>query len=117
MEYFDYLVIILYKIVCTIHSCYFVSVGFMLLFLFVVKLVVLSLMSDSFFTCFQSMFKKCGGILNDCEGVNSIRPISDTEVEVITTKRSYRSKSVILTCGPYVNKLLKTVDLQLPIQV
>ena len=49
--------------------------------------------------------------------VKSINPVNDELVEVVTNNGVYSAKSVVLTCGPWINDVLKSVNLKIPVQV
>ena len=69
------------------------------------------------FMFLQKNFLNFGGRMHDGEKVEIIRPINDDLVEVTTNNKTYYTKSVVLTCGPWINDVLKPLDLQLPIKV
>ena len=49
--------------------------------------------------------------------VVKVEPINEQTVRVYTNNQVYVTKSVVLTCGPWINDLLKPLRLQLPIAV
>ena len=55
--------------------------------------------------------------MRDGEKVELIKPINDELVEVVTNKETYLSGSVVLTCGSWINNVLKPLNLQLPVKV
>lgn len=59
--------------------------------------------------------KKFGGQINDSEKVENILPGS--VVTVRTEKGTYKTKSLIITPGPWICKLMKPLGLNLPIRV
>ncbi|XP_072312309.1 peroxisomal sarcosine oxidase [Eucyclogobius newberryi] len=63
----------------------------------------------------QDMFKKFGGVVRDQEKVVDITP--GPVVTVTTSARSYRARSVVITAGPWANRLLAPTGLQLPLEV
>ncbi|XP_008306884.1 peroxisomal sarcosine oxidase [Cynoglossus semilaevis] len=63
----------------------------------------------------QRQFEKLGGIIRDKEKVIDIKP--GPVVTVSTTAGVYQAKSVVITAGPWANKLLAHTGLQLPLQV
>nr|XP_009857934.2 peroxisomal sarcosine oxidase-like [Ciona intestinalis] len=65
----------------------------------------------------QSEIKKSGGVVRDQEKVLSIEPVNQDIVRVRTNKNVYKCRSVVLTCGPWANELLKPLGLQLPLTV
>jgi len=63
----------------------------------------------------QEQFVAFGGILHDSEKVVDIQPGSIINIK--TTKNCYKAKSVIITTGPWVNRILKPLGLQIPLSV
>ncbi|KAM9210020.1 peroxisomal sarcosine oxidase isoform 3-T3 [Dugong dugon] len=63
---------------------------------------------------FQDAVRQLGGILHDGEKVTEIKP--GLPVKVKTTSRSYQAKSVVITAGPWTNRLLSTLGIQLPLR-
>jgi glycine/D-amino acid oxidase-like deaminating enzyme len=64
------------------------------------------------------MFQKFGGVIRDSEPVTTIMPTpGDTCVTVVTAKRSYRSKKVVVAVGPWAPKVLGMLGLRLPLKV
>uniref|UniRef100_A0A8C6WKU8 Peroxisomal sarcosine oxidase n=1 Tax=Neogobius melanostomus TaxID=47308 RepID=A0A8C6WKU8_9GOBI len=63
----------------------------------------------------QDQFKKYGGVLRDQEKVVDIKP--GAVVTVTTLAKTYRARSVVITAGPWANKLLAPTGLQLPLEV
>ncbi|CAK8694783.1 unnamed protein product [Clavelina lepadiformis] len=57
-----------------------------------------------------------GGVIQDNEKVEKINTISPQEVEILTTKATYNAKSIVITCGPWTNNILKAFHIQLPIK-
>ncbi|XP_078081026.1 peroxisomal sarcosine oxidase isoform X2 [Mustelus asterias] len=62
----------------------------------------------------QDLFRRFGGTICDGEKVVDIQPGS--LVTVTTTARIYRAKSLVITAGPWTNKLLNHLRLQLPLK-
>uniref|UniRef100_A0A8C3SYI4 Peroxisomal sarcosine oxidase n=1 Tax=Chelydra serpentina TaxID=8475 RepID=A0A8C3SYI4_CHESE len=62
----------------------------------------------------QDEFRRCGGALHDGQKVTDIKP--GVVVTVTTTAGVYRAKSLVITAGPWANKLLAPLRLQLPLQ-
>uniref|UniRef100_A0A3B4AXW8 Peroxisomal sarcosine oxidase n=1 Tax=Periophthalmus magnuspinnatus TaxID=409849 RepID=A0A3B4AXW8_9GOBI len=56
-----------------------------------------------------------GGVLRDQEKVVDINP--GPIVTVTTSAKSYRAKSVVITAGPWANRVLASTGLQLPLKV
>ncbi|XP_030261115.1 peroxisomal sarcosine oxidase [Sparus aurata] len=63
----------------------------------------------------QGQFQKLGGVIRDNEMVTDIKP--GPVVTVSTSAGVYRAKSVVITAGPWANKLLSHTGLQLPLEV
>ncbi|CAG6007029.1 peroxisomal sarcosine oxidase isoform 2-T2 [Menidia menidia] len=63
----------------------------------------------------QDQFQMLGGIIRDKEMVTDIKP--GPIVTVSTTAHVYQAKSVVITAGPWANRLLIQTGLQLPLQV
>lgn len=63
----------------------------------------------------QDQFKKYGGVLRDQAKVVDIKP--GAIVTVTTSAKTYRARSVVITAGPWANRLLAPTGLQLPLEV
>lgn len=63
----------------------------------------------------QDLFRKHGGVIRDQEKVVDIKP--GAVVTVMTADRTYRARSVVITAGPWANRLLAPTGLQLPLEV
>ncbi|KAK1900033.1 Peroxisomal sarcosine oxidase, partial [Dissostichus eleginoides] len=63
----------------------------------------------------QGQFQKLGGVIRDKEKVTDITP--GPVVTVSTSAGVYRAKSLVITAGPWANKLLAHIGLQLPLEV
>lgn len=63
----------------------------------------------------QDQFQKLGGVIRDNTMVTDIKP--GPVVTVSTSAGVYRAKSVVITAGPWANKLLAHTGLQLPLEV
>ncbi|KAM7413753.1 hypothetical protein PAMA_020906 [Pampus argenteus] len=63
----------------------------------------------------QGQFQKLGGVIRDKEKVTNIKP--GPVVTISTTAGVYRAKSVVITAGPWANRLLAHTDFQLPLEV
>ncbi|XP_068568715.1 peroxisomal sarcosine oxidase isoform X1 [Cebidichthys violaceus] len=63
----------------------------------------------------QGQFEKLGGVIRDNEKVTDIKP--GPVVTVSTSAGVYRAKSVVITAGPWANRLLAHTGLQLPLKV
>ncbi|XP_040903234.1 peroxisomal sarcosine oxidase [Toxotes jaculatrix] len=73
------------------------------------------LYADRVLKTVQGQFQKLGGIIRDQEKVMDIKP--GPVVTVSTSAGVYRAKSVVITAGPWTNRLLAHAGLQLPLQV
>uniref|UniRef100_A0A8C3A6K3 Peroxisomal sarcosine oxidase n=1 Tax=Cyclopterus lumpus TaxID=8103 RepID=A0A8C3A6K3_CYCLU len=60
-------------------------------------------------------FEKLGGVIRDNEKVTDIKP--GPVVTVATSAAVYRAKSLVITAGPWANRLLAHTGLQLPLKV
>ncbi|XP_006891035.1 PREDICTED: peroxisomal sarcosine oxidase [Elephantulus edwardii] len=72
------------------------------------------LYADKALRALQDAIRQLGGIVQDGEKVLEIKP--GLPVTVRTTSRSYQAKSVIITAGPWTNRLLRPLGIQLPLQ-
>ncbi|EDO44145.1 predicted protein [Nematostella vectensis] len=63
----------------------------------------------------QDQFVQFGGVLQDGEKVLEIIP--GDIIKIKTSKAIHRAKSVVITAGPWINKILKPLSLQLPVEV
>ncbi|XP_022618693.1 peroxisomal sarcosine oxidase isoform X1 [Seriola dumerili] len=63
----------------------------------------------------QGQFQKLGGIIRDKEKVMDIKP--GPVVTVSTSAGVYRTKRLVITAGPWANRLLSHTGLQLPLEV
>ncbi|XP_070334874.1 peroxisomal sarcosine oxidase isoform X2 [Odocoileus virginianus] len=63
----------------------------------------------------QDAIQQLGGIVHDGEKVVEIKP--GLPVMVKTTSSSYQAKSLIITAGPWTNRLLRPLGAELPLQV
>ncbi|XP_068601660.1 peroxisomal sarcosine oxidase [Brachionichthys hirsutus] len=63
----------------------------------------------------QGQFLKLGGVIRDKETVTDIKP--GPVVTVSTPAGVYRAKGLVITAGPWSNKVLAHIGLQLPLQV
>ncbi|XP_034384838.1 peroxisomal sarcosine oxidase [Cyclopterus lumpus] len=63
----------------------------------------------------QGQFEKLGGVIRDNEKVTDIKP--GPVVTVATSAAVYRAKSLVITAGPWANRLLAHTGLQLPLKV
>lgn len=61
------------------------------------------------------MFVSAGGEIKDEHQVTEIIP--GPVVTVRTNKGSFTTKRLIVTAGPWTNKVLKSVDVELPLKV
>ncbi|XP_060902074.1 peroxisomal sarcosine oxidase [Labrus mixtus] len=63
----------------------------------------------------QGQFQKLGGVIRDKEMVTDIKP--GPVVTVVTSSGAYQAKSVVITAGPWANRLLAHTGLELPLEV
>ncbi|XP_061917984.1 peroxisomal sarcosine oxidase [Entelurus aequoreus] len=63
----------------------------------------------------QGQFEKLGGVLQDQEKVTDIKP--GPMVTVTTSAGVYQAKGVVITAGPWANRVLLHTGIQLPLQV
>ncbi|KAM8854531.1 peroxisomal sarcosine oxidase [Synchiropus picturatus] len=73
------------------------------------------LFADRVLRTVQTQFQKLGGILRDNEEVKNIQP--GALVTVTTSAGVYHAKSLVITAGPWANRLLSYTGLQLPLEV
>ncbi|CAM5164418.1 unnamed protein product [Eretmochelys imbricata] len=72
------------------------------------------LYADRALRAVQDGFRRCGGALRDSEQVTDIQP--GVVVTVTTSGGAYQAKSLVITAGPWANKLLAPLGLPLPLQ-
>ncbi|XP_004454396.1 peroxisomal sarcosine oxidase [Dasypus novemcinctus] len=72
------------------------------------------LYADKALRALQDIIRQLGGMVRDGEKVTEIKP--GLPVVVKTTSRSYQAKSLIITTGPWTNRLLRPLGIQLPLQ-
>ncbi|XP_061246559.1 peroxisomal sarcosine oxidase [Bos javanicus] len=72
------------------------------------------LYADKALRALQDAIRQLGGIVHDGEKVVEIKP--GLPVMVKTTSRSYQAKSLIITAGPWTNRLLRPLGAELPLQ-
>uniref|UniRef100_A0A3Q4MFG1 Pipecolic acid oxidase n=1 Tax=Neolamprologus brichardi TaxID=32507 RepID=A0A3Q4MFG1_NEOBR len=73
------------------------------------------LFADRTLKAVQGQFQKLGGVIRDNEKVTDIKP--GPVVRVSTSVGVYHAKSLVITAGPWANKLLANTGLQLPLEV
>ncbi|XP_044849191.1 peroxisomal sarcosine oxidase isoform X2 [Mauremys mutica] len=73
------------------------------------------LSADRALRAVQDGFRRRGGALRDGEKVTDIKP--GVVVTVTTSRGVYQAKSLVITAGPWANKLLAPLGLQLPLQI
>nr|CAB3264895.1 peroxisomal sarcosine oxidase-like [Phallusia mammillata] len=83
----------------------------------VVELSAGVMKADKCLNAVQASFASLGGVLHDCEKVLHVQPISESHIKVMTNAATYDCKCVILACGPWINKVLEPLDLNIPIKV
>jgi sarcosine oxidase / L-pipecolate oxidase len=74
------------------------------------------LLADKCLRAFQNQFKANGGVIRDGEPVLRLIPSANDQVRVETRAGDYLARSVVVAAGPWTNKILQTVGLQLPLQ-
>ncbi|XP_039273320.2 peroxisomal sarcosine oxidase-like isoform X1 [Styela clava] len=74
------------------------------------------LRADNCTAALRDWYTSHGGELHDSDPVLHLDVINDSRIEVKTSVKTYLCKSVVLTCGPYINSILSTVNLKLPVQ-
>ncbi|XP_005997043.1 peroxisomal sarcosine oxidase isoform X2 [Latimeria chalumnae] len=72
------------------------------------------LYADRALRAVQDIFRRSGGVIRDGERVVDIKPGS--LVTVTTASGVYRAKSLVITAGPWANKILGLLGLQLPLK-
>ncbi|XP_004707382.1 peroxisomal sarcosine oxidase [Echinops telfairi] len=72
------------------------------------------LYADKALRALQDAVRQLGGMVHDGEKVMEITP--GLPVTVKTTSRSYQAKSLVITAGPWTNRLLAPLGIQLPLQ-
>uniref|UniRef100_A0A8C3YCI0 Pipecolic acid and sarcosine oxidase n=1 Tax=Catagonus wagneri TaxID=51154 RepID=A0A8C3YCI0_9CETA len=73
------------------------------------------LYADKALRVLQDAIQQLGGIVHDGEKVTEIKP--GLLVVVKTTSSSYQARSLIITAGPWTNRLLHPLGVELPLQV
>ncbi|XP_055983974.1 peroxisomal sarcosine oxidase isoform X2 [Sorex fumeus] len=72
------------------------------------------LYADKALRALQNAIQQLGGIVRDGEKVLEIKP--GQPVTVTTPSGSYQGKSLIITAGPWTNRLLRPLGAELPLQ-
>lgn len=72
------------------------------------------LYADRALRALQDAIRRLGGQVHDGEKVMEIKP--GLPVIVKSTSRSYQAKSLIITVGPWTNRLLRPLGIELPLQ-
>lgn len=72
------------------------------------------LYADKALRALQDAVRHLGGTVRDGEKVLDIKP--GLPVTVTATSRSYQAKSLIITAGPWTNRLLRPLGIELPLQ-
>ncbi|KAM5274283.1 peroxisomal sarcosine oxidase [Ctenodactylus gundi] len=72
------------------------------------------LYADKALRALQDIIRQQGGTVRDGEKVTEIQP--GLLVVVKTTSGSYQAKSLVITAGPWTNRLLQPLGVQLPLQ-
>lgn len=67
---------------------------------------------------FKAVILQMNGKIISHEKLQSIEIINEKIVCLITTENTYQCKNVVLACGPWINKVLKSFDdYQVPVTV
>ncbi|XP_008423411.1 peroxisomal sarcosine oxidase [Poecilia reticulata] len=72
------------------------------------------LFADRALKAVQDQFQKLGGVIRDNEKVSEIKP--GPVVKVTTSGGVYQARNVVITAGPWTNKLLAHTGFQLPLE-
>ncbi|XP_054901429.1 peroxisomal sarcosine oxidase isoform X2 [Poeciliopsis prolifica] len=72
------------------------------------------LFADRALKAVQGQFQKLGGVIRDNEKVMEIKP--GPVVKVTTSGGAYQARNVVITAGPWTNKLLAHTGIQLPLE-
>lgn len=72
------------------------------------------LYADKALRALQDAIRRLGGLVCDGEKVTEIKP--GLPVTVTSTSGSYQAKSLIITAGPWTNRLLRPLGIELPLQ-
>ncbi|PWA22002.1 hypothetical protein CCH79_00010228 [Gambusia affinis] len=72
------------------------------------------LFADRALKAVQDQFRKLGGVIRDNEKVTEIEP--GPVVKVTTSGGAYQARNVVITAGPWTNKLLAHTGIQLPLE-
>lgn len=71
--------------------------------------------ANSALKAMQEQFVEFGGILHDREKVLDIEP--GTVVSIKTVNNTYKARSVVITVGPWVNKVLNPLGVTIPLSI
>uniref|UniRef100_A0A3P9M3A3 Peroxisomal sarcosine oxidase n=1 Tax=Oryzias latipes TaxID=8090 RepID=A0A3P9M3A3_ORYLA len=80
-----------------------------------VELTAGVLYADRTLKAVQGQFQKLGGVIRDNEKVTDIKPGS--LVTILTSTGVYRTKRLVITAGPWTNRLLVKTGIELPLEV
>uniref|UniRef100_A0A8C5W7E6 Peroxisomal sarcosine oxidase n=1 Tax=Leptobrachium leishanense TaxID=445787 RepID=A0A8C5W7E6_9ANUR len=72
------------------------------------------LCADKALKAVQELFQQMGGVIHDGEKVQSIEP--GPVIKVTTTKHTYAAEKLVITAGPWAQKVLSPLGLQLPLK-
>lgn len=64
---------------------------------------------------FQDAIRQLGGKVRDGEKVTEIKP--GLQIMVKTTSSTYQAKNLVITAGPWTNRVLSLLGIELPLQV
>uniref|UniRef100_A0A8C7BGX1 Peroxisomal sarcosine oxidase n=1 Tax=Neovison vison TaxID=452646 RepID=A0A8C7BGX1_NEOVI len=72
------------------------------------------LYADRVLRALQDAIQRLGGLVRDGEKVEEIKP--GQPITVRSTSRSYQARSLIITAGPWTNRLLRPLGIELPLR-
>ncbi|XP_004747007.1 peroxisomal sarcosine oxidase isoform X1 [Mustela nigripes] len=72
------------------------------------------LYADRALRALQDAIQRLGGLVRDGEKVEEIKP--GQPITVRSTSRSYQARSLIITAGPWTNRLLRPLGIELPLR-
>ncbi|XP_018418927.1 PREDICTED: peroxisomal sarcosine oxidase [Nanorana parkeri] len=72
------------------------------------------LYADKALRAVQEQFKRMGGVIQDAQKVKHIQP--GQVVTVTTTSDIYEAKNIVITAGPWAQKVLSPLGLELPLK-
>ncbi|XP_032178818.1 peroxisomal sarcosine oxidase [Mustela erminea] len=72
------------------------------------------LYADRALRALQDAIQRLGGLVRDGEKVEEIKP--GQPITVRSTSRSYQTRNLIITAGPWTNRLLRPLGIELPLR-